>query len=44
MAKGKARRRLDRAGKAKVTVKITYAPTGGLANTKAKTIKLIKRR
>ncbi len=41
---GKARRKLGRLGKAKVTVKVTYTPTGGIANTKAKTIKLIKRR
>ena len=42
-AKGKARRKLVRAGKAKVTAKVTYTPTGGAANTQAKTAKLIKR-
>jgi hypothetical protein len=43
-AKGKARRKLNRVGKANVTIKVTYTPAGGLANTKAKKIKLIKRR
>ncbi len=43
-AKGKARRKLGRVGKAKVTAKVTYTPTGGIASTKAKTIKLLKRR
>ena len=42
-AKGRARRKLDRVGKAKVTAKVTYTPTGGAANTQAKTAKLIKR-
>ena len=43
-AKGKARRKLGRLGKAKVTARVTYTPTGGAANTQAKTAKLIKRR
>jgi hypothetical protein len=42
-AKGKAKRKLGRTGKAKLKVKVTYTPTGGTANTQAKTIKLIKR-
>ena len=42
-ARGKARRKLGRVGKAKVTAKVTYTPTGGVANTQAKTAKLIKR-
>jgi hypothetical protein len=43
-AKGKARRKLGRTGKAKVKAKVTYTPTGGAPNTLTKTVKLIKRR
>jgi hypothetical protein len=42
-SKGKARRKLGRVGNAKVTARVTYTPTGGAANTQAKTAKLIKR-
>ena len=42
-AKGRARRKLNRIGKAKVTAMVTYTPTGGAANTQARTTKLIKR-
>ena len=43
-SRGKARRKLHNVGKAKLTVKVTYTPTGGIANTQAKTIRLVKRR
>ncbi|MGE5408250.1 MAG: delta-60 repeat domain-containing protein [Syntrophothermus sp.] len=43
-AKGSAKRRLLRVGKAKVRAKVTYTPEGGVARTKAKTVKLVKRR
>jgi hypothetical protein len=43
VAKGKAKRRLNRTGKVKLRLKITYTPTGGLANIKKKRVKLIKR-
>ncbi len=43
-AKGKSRRSLSRVGKVKVNAKVTYTPTGGIANTEAKTIKLLRRR
>jgi hypothetical protein len=42
-AKGKKRRRLDATGTVTVMAKITYTPTGGVSNTKAKRIKLVKR-
>ena len=42
-AKGKAKRKLGRTGKVKVKMNVTYTPTGGTPNTKAKTVKLIKR-
>jgi hypothetical protein len=45
--KGKVKRKLNRTGKAKVTVNVTYTPTGeapGIPNTQSKRIKLIKRR
>jgi YVTN family beta-propeller protein len=42
--KGKAKKKLNKAGKAKVKVKVTYTPTGGIANAKSKKIKLVKRR
>jgi NHL repeat len=43
-AKGKTRRRLGKRGKVKVKVSVTYTPSGGTANAKTKTIKLIKKR
>jgi hypothetical protein len=43
-AKGKTKTKLNRTGKAKVMVKVTYTPTGGEANSKAKRIKLVKRK
>jgi hypothetical protein len=43
-AKGKSKRKLGRKGKAKVRLKVTFRPDGGTPNTKAKTVKLIKRR
>jgi virginiamycin B lyase len=42
--KGKAKRELDRTGKATVRAKITYTPTGGLPKAKLKRITLLKRR
>jgi hypothetical protein len=42
--KGKAKRKLNRNGRLKVTLKVTFAPTGGVAASRTKTIKLIKRR
>jgi hypothetical protein len=39
-----ARRKLNHSGQAQVIAKVTYTPAGGVASTKAKTIKLIKRR
>jgi hypothetical protein len=41
--KGKKRRRLDGTGTVKVKPKVTYTPSGGLPNTKARRIKLSKR-
>jgi YVTN family beta-propeller protein len=41
--KGKAKKQLKKSGKAKVKVKVTYTPTGGIANAKTKKLKLIKR-
>jgi hypothetical protein len=40
----KLRHALNRKGKAKVKVRVTYLPTGGTANTRARKVKLIKRR
>jgi metallophosphoesterase (TIGR03767 family) len=37
-------RRLKRKGKAKVKVRVTYAPTGGSASTKVRKVKLIRKR
>jgi len=42
-SKGRKKRKLNRTGKVKVKAKVTYTPTGGDPNTKAKRIKLIKR-
>jgi 6-phosphogluconolactonase len=41
---GKAKRKLRQRGKAKVTVKATYTPDGGTANTKSKRLQLVRRR
>jgi sugar lactone lactonase YvrE len=43
-AKGKAKKKLTKRGKAKVKINVTFTPTGGDPNSKAKTIKLIKKR
>jgi hypothetical protein len=43
-SRGKARRRLRRTGHARVSAKVRFTPTGGIPNTKAKTVRLIKRR
>ncbi|MGH2991146.1 MAG: choice-of-anchor Q domain-containing protein [Solirubrobacterales bacterium] len=42
-SRGKARKRLDARGKARVRARVTYTPTGGEPNTKAKRIRLRKR-
>ena len=41
--KGKAKKKLNRTGKAKVKAKVTYTPDGGEPNTKKKRLKLKKR-
>ena len=41
--KGKAKKTLSRSGTAKVKLKVTFTPTGGDPNTKAKAVKLIRR-
>jgi hypothetical protein len=43
-SRGGAKRKLRRTGKVRVRAKVTYTPTGGTPNTKAKTVKLVKRR
>jgi hypothetical protein len=43
-SRGKARKRLNEAGKARVRAKVTFTPTGGESNTKSKRIGLRKRR
>jgi sugar lactone lactonase YvrE len=43
-AQRKTSRRLRRTGRAKVTVQVTYTPTGGDPNTKSKTLTLRSRR
>lgn len=43
-AKGKAKRKLRRRGKFKVTVSVTYTPNGGAANSRARTVRLIKKK
>jgi hypothetical protein len=43
-AKGKARRTLNRTGKAKVKVTITFTPAGGIANSQQIKVKLQKKR
>lgn len=42
-AKGKTKKKLNKTGKAKVKVRVTYKPTGGTANTQSKSVKLIKK-
>jgi hypothetical protein len=39
----KVRNRLRGKGKAKLKVRVTYVPTGGLANTQARKVKLVKK-
>jgi hypothetical protein len=39
----KVRRALERKGKAKVKVLVTYVPTGGTANTQARRVKLVRK-
>ena len=41
--KGKATKKLNKKGKAKVTAEVTYTPDGGTPNTEDKKIKLVKR-
>ena len=41
-AKGKAKTRLNEAGKVKVKAKVTWTPTGGTPSTETKTVKLVK--
>jgi hypothetical protein len=41
-AKGKAKKRLNRTGRAKVKVKVTYKPRGGERSSQTKTVKLKK--
>jgi hypothetical protein len=43
-AKGKARRRLNHTGRAKVRATVTYTPTGGTPAVQSKSIRLVKRR
>jgi len=42
-AKGRAKHRLDSLGKAVVKLNVTFTPDGGLASSKTKTLRLIKR-
>ena len=41
--KGKAKKKLNNRGKAKVKANVTYTPEGGEPNNESKKIKLIKR-
>jgi hypothetical protein len=41
--KGKAKKKLNDKGKAKVTASVTYTPDGGSPNTEDKKLKLVKR-
>ena len=41
--KGKAKKKLNRKGKAKVTAEFTFTPTHGCPNTQSTKIKLVKR-
>jgi hypothetical protein len=42
--RGKAKRRLNRKGKAKVTVEVTFTPDGGTLNAESASVKLVLRR
>ena len=42
-AKGKAKKKLNSTGKAKLTVQLTFTPTGGFANTTQVKLKLKKK-
>lgn len=42
-ASGKIEKKLDRTGRVKVTVKVTFTPNGGTAATKSRNVTLIKR-
>ncbi len=42
-ARGKAARKLNRRGSAKVRAKVTFTPTGGLPRTKARWVRLVKK-
>jgi hypothetical protein len=42
-AKGKAKHKLNKTGKAKVKARVTFAPTGGVPATQTKRVKLIKK-
>ena len=42
-AKGKAKKRLNKKGNAKVKAKVTYTPDCGPTDTKSKKIKLVQR-
>lgn len=43
-ARGKAAKRLRKRGKAKVGPEVTFTPTGGVANTQGRRVKLIRKR
>jgi lysophospholipase L1-like esterase len=43
-ARGKAKRRLNHKGKARVAARVTYTPIGGDPNTQTRRLKLIRRR
>ena len=43
-AKGKAKKKLRKRGKAKVSAEVTFTPTGGTANTIKKKLKLVRKR
>jgi virginiamycin B lyase len=43
-ARGKGKRKLNRTGKAKVNLEVTYTPTGGQPNTQGTSLRLIMRR
>ena len=43
-AKGKAAKQLKKKGRAKVSAKVKFSPSGGTPRTKSKTVKLIKKR
>jgi hypothetical protein len=43
-AKGKAKSKLARTGKARVKVTVTFAPSGGLAAAQRRAVRLVKNR